>query len=188
MALCWRHVTRTAGQTLILRNAIDQNSGKASLRQVVATRKVLDLGIADDVVTHFTGTHNPELHTLVDTMVERATNGQTYLDEDIAFHEALIEFAGDSLIAQLMSAMWLVHQAFIPGLGAPPTDELTATAHAHRAMLEAAENGDLEAYKNAVDAHIRLPKSSTYNFIFGTIFTVVHTMVETDGKLEAWLS
>ncbi|QJC21341.1 FadR/GntR family transcriptional regulator [Arcanobacterium buesumense] len=140
-------------QTLILRNAIDQNSGKASLRQVVATRKVLDLGIADDVVTHFTGTHNPELHTLVDTMVERATNGQTYLDEDIAFHEALIEFAGDSLIAQLMSAMWLVHQAFIPGLGAPPTDELTATAHAHRAMLEAAENGDLEAYKNAVDAH-----------------------------------
>ncbi|SDU77669.1 DNA-binding transcriptional regulator, FadR family [Arcanobacterium phocae] len=140
-------------QTLILRNALDQTSGKASLRQVVATRKVLDLGIADDVVTHFTGTHNPKLHALVDTMVEHATHGQTYLDEDIAFHEALTEFAGDSLISQLMSAMWLVHQAFIPGLEAPATDELTATAHAHRDMLEAAEAGDVEAYKRAVDAH-----------------------------------
>ncbi|USR79680.1 FadR/GntR family transcriptional regulator [Arcanobacterium pinnipediorum] len=140
-------------QTLILRNSLDQSSGKASLRQVVITRKVLDLGIADDVVREFAGTHNPELHTLVDRMVERASSGQTYLDEDIAFHEALTRFAGDSLISQLISAMWLVHQAFIPELQTPASDELLITAHAHRDMLQAAEAGDLEAYKRAIDAH-----------------------------------
>ncbi|ADH92086.1 FadR/GntR family transcriptional regulator [Arcanobacterium haemolyticum] len=140
-------------QTLILRNALDQSSGKASLRQVVSTRQVLDLGIAEDVVRQFSGTHNPKLHALVATMVERAKAGKTYLDEDIAFHEALTEFAGDSLISQLISAMWLVHQAFIPSLETPAADELIATAKAHQAMLEAAEAGDIDAYKAAVCSH-----------------------------------
>lgn len=63
-------------QTLILRNALDQSSGKASLRQVVSTRQVLDLGIAEDVVRQFSGTHNPKLHALVATMVERAKAGK----------------------------------------------------------------------------------------------------------------
>lgn len=99
------------------------------------TRKVLDLGIAEEVVHEFKGTQNPELHALVDTMIERASAGCTYLDEDIAFHEALTKFTGDSLISQLISAMWLVHQAFIPGLGTPASDELLATAQAHRDIL-----------------------------------------------------
>lgn len=140
-------------QTLILRNALDHTSGKASLRQVVATRKTLDLGIAEDVVRTFKGTENPELHELVDSMIAKALEGEGYLEEDIAFHNGLTEFTGDSLIRQLMSAMWLVHQAFIPQLDAPKEDQLLATAHAHRDMLAAAEAGNVDAYKAAVLAH-----------------------------------
>lgn len=140
-------------QTLILRNALDSQSGKQSLRQVVVTRQALDNGIAEDVLRHFKGTRNPELHDLVNTMIAKAKAGKTYLDEDIAFHNQLTAFAEDSLIQQLMSAMWLVHQTFIPYLDAPKDEQLLETAYAHRDMLTAAEAGDLEAYKKAVVAH-----------------------------------
>lgn len=140
-------------QTLILRNALDHATGSESLRDVVATRRALDLGIAEDVVRTFSGTSNPELHALVDKMVEKANRGEVYIDEDIAFHNALTEFTGDSIIRQLMSAMWLVHQAFIPQLDTPKHDQLVATAHAHGDMLKAAEDGDVVAYKKAVIAH-----------------------------------
>lgn len=140
-------------QTLILRNALDSQSGKQSMRQVVATRRILDNGIAEDVLRHFKGTNNPELHDLVDAMIAKAKVGETYLDEDIAFHSQITAFAKDSLIHQLMSAMWLVHQAFIPYLDAPKEEQLLETAYAHRDMLLAAEAGDLEAYKTAVVAH-----------------------------------
>ncbi|MFY9262676.1 MAG: FadR family transcriptional regulator [Actinomycetaceae bacterium] len=140
-------------ETLILRNALDHSTGKATLRHVVATRRTLDLGIAEEVVNHFKNTHNPDIHALVDAMTQKAERGETYLDEDIAFHNALNSFSGNTLTQQLMSAMWLVHQAFLPHLDAPQAESLLITAKTHGDMIRAAEAGDLKAYKEAVNAH-----------------------------------
>ena len=139
--------------TLILRNALDQQTGQATLRQIVTTRRSLDLGIAQDLLKVTKGTENPELDALVDVMVEKARAGKTYIEEDIAFHSALVAPLHNELIAQLISAMWMVHQAFIPQMGEPGAKELLRTAKAHRDMLRAAEAGDLQAYQTAVYAH-----------------------------------
>ncbi|MGV9184953.1 FadR/GntR family transcriptional regulator [Arcanobacterium canis] len=142
--------------TLVLRNALentDTERGRNALSDVVATRLALDRGIASDLVQALAGTHNPELHDIVVTMEEKATKGERYLDEDIAFHSALLKTVGNELLSQLTSAMWLVHQAIIPQLSTPSSPELLHTARAHALMLEAAEAGDVDAYLEALEAH-----------------------------------
>lgn len=142
--------------TLVLRNALentDTERGRNALSDVVATRRALDRGIASDLVQALAGTHNPELHDIVVKMEEKATKGERYLDEDIAFHSTLIETVGNELLSQLTSAMWLVHQAIIPQLSTPSSPELLHTARAHAIMLEAAEAGDVNAYLEALEAH-----------------------------------
>ena len=52
-----------------------------------------------------------------------------------------------------MAAFWDIHMTVGPSLGAAPQRELDATALAHERMLDAAVDGDLEAYREAVDAH-----------------------------------
>ncbi|WFN90156.1 GntR family transcriptional regulator [Arcanobacterium wilhelmae] len=142
--------------TLVLRNALentDTERGRNALSDVVATRRALDRGIASELVAALAGTHNPELHDIVTQMEEKSARGERYLEEDIAFHSALLETVGNELLSQLTSAMWLVHQAIIPHLSAPTSPELLHTAHAHALMLDAAEAGDVEAYLEALEAH-----------------------------------
>ena len=138
--------------TLMLRFALDQASGNESLRQVVALRRYLDMGIAPQVVTTMMGSEDPELDQLVEDMLTRAQAREWYTDQDIAFHQAILVKLNNPLLEQLTSAMWLIHQAFLSTLE-QPVGSLEETALAHQHMLEAARAGDLDAYYIAVNEH-----------------------------------
>ena len=138
--------------TLMLRFALDQTSGNESLRQVVALRRYLDMGIAPQVVTTMKGSKDPELDSLVAEMLECAKAREWYTDQDIAFHRAILVKLNNPLLDQLTSAMWLIHQAFLSTL-THPVGSLEETALAHQHMLEAARAGDLDAYYRAVNEH-----------------------------------
>ncbi len=140
-------------ETLVLRFALDRSSGTESLRQVVSTRRYLDLGVASSVVKAMAGTSNPELHQLVGAMVEKATRRESYMDEDIAFHNGIMAYLDNELISQLNTAMWLIHQTFIPKLDVERGGKLLETARAHERMLATAEAGDEAAYRQAVLDH-----------------------------------
>lgn len=140
-------------ETLVLRFALDRSSGTESLRQVVSTRRYLDLGVAASVTEAMAGTSNPELHDLVGAMVEKASRGESYMDEDIAFHNGIMAYLDNELIAQLNTAMWLIHQTFIPKLDVERGGKLLETARAHERMLATVEAGDEEAYRQAVLDH-----------------------------------
>lgn len=140
-------------ETLVLRFALEKSSGAESLRQVVSLRRYIDLGVAHAITEAMKGTHNPELHVLVEQMVEKSSAGKTYMDEDIAFHSGLISYLDNELVTQVYAAMWLVHQAFLPKLSGQTKDNLLETARAHLHMLETAEAGDLAAYRQAVLDH-----------------------------------
>lgn len=140
-------------ETLVLRSALGQKSNTTSLREVVKVRRYLDLGLAQDITAAMAGTSNPELRELVTTMKRRAERGEKFMEEDIAFHNSLLEQVGSALTQQLTASMWLVHMAVVPDLGPPKNDGQINTAKAHEQMLDAAESGDAEAYRQAVWEH-----------------------------------
>ena len=140
-------------ETLVLRAALDDINGVQSLHSIVETRHALDLGIALPLTRAMKGTSNPELWELVNTMTDHAHAGETYFDQDIAFHSGLLAYLKNPLMHQLVAAMWLVHQSVTPQLAAASREEMEDTAEAHAAILRACEAGDAEAYAAAVDAH-----------------------------------
>ncbi|WP_246778125.1 FadR/GntR family transcriptional regulator [Buchananella hordeovulneris] len=141
-------------RALLLRSSIAPDSFEA-LTEVVTVRRVLDLGLATEIVGAMAGTRNNDLHELVDRMVNKAEQGQRFMDEDIAFHQGLLAKVDNLLLAQLASAMWLIHMTALPSLPGEHAEltGLVDTARAHRSMLVAAESGDLAGYQNAVEAH-----------------------------------
>lgn len=140
-------------ETLVLRSALDSADGAASLGEVIAIRKALDLGIGAELVTAMKGTRNAELERLVDAMLERAQRAEGYYEEDIAFHSGLLHRLDNTMLEQLISAMWLIHQTVTPKLRPADRASMLRTAEAHRSILRACENGDLDAYAVAVEQH-----------------------------------
>ncbi|MDR8019907.1 FadR/GntR family transcriptional regulator [Nesterenkonia aerolata] len=140
-------------QTLVLRSSLQQASNQKSLAEVVKVRLYLDLGLADEITATMAGTKNPDLRELVQGMEAKARAGERFLEEDIAFHNGLLDRVEGTLVQQMTSSMWLVHMAVIPDLDPAGEDGLLRTAAAHGAMLQAAEDGDAEAYRAAVRDH-----------------------------------
>ncbi|WP_240471039.1 FadR/GntR family transcriptional regulator [Schaalia suimastitidis] len=138
-------------KSVLLRASVAPDSVEA-LRQVVGVRIVLDRGMANEIVAAMRDVNDPELHTLIDIMVDKARKGRTFMDEDIAFHTALVSRINNPLAEQLMNAMWMVHMSALPSVTGT-NEHLVDTALAHRKLLEAAEAGNAEAYLHAVDAH-----------------------------------
>lgn len=140
-------------QTLVLRSSMQQASNQRSLAEVVKVRLYLDLGLADDIVATMAGTKNPDLQDLVEDMKDKAGRGERFLEEDIAFHNGLLDRVEGTLVQQMTSSMWMVHMAVIPDLDPAGKEGLLRTATAHGAMLTAAESGDADAYRAAVRDH-----------------------------------
>lgn len=140
-------------ETLAFRASIPGPDNLVSLRDVVEVRRYLDIGNAQQVVDSLSGTEQPQLAALVETMEMKAQEGVTFQDEDISFHLGLLAHTNNEIAKQLVHGLWLVHMAAIPELGLEITNRLEGTAHAHRLMLEAALAGDVPAYQQAVVAH-----------------------------------
>lgn len=140
-------------ETLVLRSALGQKSNRTSLHEVVKVRRYLDLGLTQDIVAALSGTTNPDLRDLVTTMKVKAERGEKFMEEDIAFHNGLLETVGSELAQQFTASMWLVHMAVVPDLGPAKSDGQIKTATAHEQMLDAAESGDEDEYRQAIWDH-----------------------------------
>lgn len=150
-------------ETLVLRTALQHTTGDQSLSEVVAIRRALDIGISREIVNAMKGTKNPEIWDLVNTMTKKAEAGESYFQEDIEFHSAMLRYLHNELVQQLMSAMWLINQTIIPKIEHGKIEhrkiehrrnrEMNSTARAHRKMLQAAEAGDWELYIEALEEH-----------------------------------
>ncbi|WP_182049732.1 FadR/GntR family transcriptional regulator [Changpingibacter yushuensis] len=142
-------------ETLTLRASLSTENSTVSLRDVVALRKYLDLGMSAEIAEGFAGTHHQGLHDVVDAMVAKAARGERFLEEDSAFHLGILETLGNVVAEQMVSALWLVHQVVVPSLSDDDGDDLAATARAHGDILRAAEAGDRKAYRKAVRKHYK---------------------------------
>lgn len=126
-----------------------------TLRQVVEVRIALDLALAPGMVERLTGEDADDLRAHCDEMTAAALRNEGFAAADRAFHLGLAERFGNELYGQLVAAFWDVHTTVAPRLGVPTLRDISETAQAHRALLDAAVNGDLDAYLAAVHDHYR---------------------------------
>lgn len=123
------------------------------LRQIVQVRSALDEAMAPHLIERLEGNRIPDLEELCDSMARHTAAGEGFAGEDRDFHLGLASILGNEIWRQLVVAFWDIHRIVGPRLGVPTPEDLQDTIDAHRAMLDAAVNGDLKAYRDAVRAH-----------------------------------
>ena len=82
-----------------------------------------------------------------------AQRGELFTEQDRRFHVRLLEPLENHLFLHLTEAFWAVHTLTTPLLGAPKPEDMISAAQAHRAMLQAARAGDVQAYREATTQH-----------------------------------
>lgn len=140
-------------QSLAFRSVLAPEESNRELRQIVEARTALDLGLSERVTGALKGQHNAELHGLVDDMVDLAKEGESFAQQDRAFHSTLLAQTGNTLLVHLVEALWDVHTILLGQLDVPTPGDIIDTARAHGAMIDAAELGDRAAYQQAVHQH-----------------------------------
>lgn len=138
---------------LVFRGVLQPGDDLSVLREVVEVRRGLDLSLAPRVVERLSGSETDDLRAYVEQMKKLAAGHKTYPVQDRQFHLNLAERLGNSLYGQLVAAFWDIHTTVAPRLGIVAQRDLDITADAHEAMLNAAVEGDLDAYRDAVEAH-----------------------------------
>ncbi len=122
------------------------------VRDVLAVRQALEIGLADEVVAHFSDGGLDELTEIVERMEARADRGASFADEDWEFHRALYQPLGNDLIMDLLSVFWRTFadvNARLPGDSYPPE----AAARWHRDLLTALQSGDSARFAAAMKDH-----------------------------------
>lgn len=138
---------------LIFRSVLNADASFRTLREVLALRIALDLGVGEELCALHRGRSNLELRALVDQMRARTREGLPFPEADGAYHSRLLSEVDNSLVRELAASFWEVHTKVVPLLGLPPNTEIEHTVEAHDAILDALEAGDLDAYREAVLDH-----------------------------------
>lgn len=138
---------------LAFRGVVAPGQDFEALRQIVEVRIGLDQTLAPVVVERMNAVAAEELAALCDAMTAQSDRNETFAADDRAFHLALASLLGNELYGELVGAFWDVHTQLAPRLGVPTPRDLHDTVAAHRAMLDAAVAGDVDAYRQAVENH-----------------------------------
>jgi len=138
---------------LVFRGVLRPQDDFAALREVIEVREALDTVMAQQIIDALHGGTDEVLEGLVATMVAKSATGESFAEEDLAFHTRLLAYLDNTLVGQLVTAFWEINTVLYPKLGIAPATDIDDTARAHGAMLDAAKAGDLDAYRAAVIAH-----------------------------------
>ena len=140
-------------ESLVFKGLLNPGDDHRGLRDIVEVRITLDNALAEPVTHAWHNRHDPELDTLVDNIEHLASQGKLFTDQDRCFHTRLLQPLDNHLYLHLTEAFWAIHTLTVPLLDAPKLEDLTSTAKAHRAMLQAAYTGDTPAYHQAITQH-----------------------------------
>jgi DNA-binding FadR family transcriptional regulator len=122
------------------------------VQNVLEVRQAIEVGLADEVVAHFSTAGFDSLDSIVTRMEEKAAVGEYFPDEDWAFHAALYEPLGNSLVIDLLSVFWRTFaqvDARLPGARYTPAD----AAGWHRDLLNTLRTGDPDSFAHSMKAH-----------------------------------
>jgi DNA-binding FadR family transcriptional regulator len=124
----------------------------ASIRELLAVRRVLEAAFLPDALGALTPAVLEDLGRLVGTMRERATRGQLISAEDRAFHLTLFTGVANRVLSTLLEAFWGLFES---ALDEPlrRSADLLRTVRLHEEIVRALGVGDLDAAREALDHH-----------------------------------
>ena len=141
-------------ESLLFRGLLNPGDDHRGLRDIVEVRITLDNALAGPVTHAWKNRQDTELDTVVDQIEELASKGELFTEQDRRFHMRLLEPLDNHLFLHLTEAFWAIHTLTVPLLDNPTRPEdIISAAKAHRAMLQAARAGDVQAYRQATTRH-----------------------------------
>ncbi|MFD0704507.1 FadR/GntR family transcriptional regulator [Alloscardovia venturai] len=143
-------------EALSFRAMIPHNDSYTDLRDIIELRKILDYGMARQVIAsmpNFSESEINRLREITRQMDAESAEGHTFLEQDSEFHTTMMRHVHNAISKQLAQSLWLVHMAVVPALKADITADLKHTAQAHLDILNAAIAGDEDAYRIALETH-----------------------------------
>jgi DNA-binding FadR family transcriptional regulator len=124
------------------------------VQNVLEVRQAIEVGLAEEVVAHFSSHGYDDLEAIVQRMEAKAKAGEYFPDEDWAFHQALYEPLGNALVIDLLSVFWRTFaqvDARLPGARYTPAD----AAAWHRDLLAALQTTDPETFARSMKQHFQ---------------------------------
>ena len=125
------------------------------MQEIIAVRERLEAGfIADAITAMHDGTLN-QLRDWINKMRQKAAAEEDFLEEDLAFHDAIYRVTGNRLLMKLLDVFQAVYHnlrdqsLFTPQL----PEELDAKLQDHVAILQAIEAKDAELARRRMIDH-----------------------------------
>ncbi|MFB9185321.1 FadR/GntR family transcriptional regulator, partial [Dactylosporangium sucinum] len=116
-------------------------------------RQLFEEGMAARIIERLDSEQLASLEHLVGELERCSADGESFIEADRAFHNLLMQQLGNQLVSQLTAAFWDVYAIVAPHLGLTNPEEEADTVAAHRAMVKAARDRDIDAFAAAVVAH-----------------------------------
>lgn len=122
------------------------------LRELLEIRLVLETGMVGQVLQHKSDSQSDRLLDTLKRMERRASQGQTFPDEDREFHQRLFENIGNRTLLKLIDIFWQTYNRAARNDEIEDYDPLK-TYLDHVAIVNAFESGEAEALKTALERH-----------------------------------
>jgi DNA-binding FadR family transcriptional regulator len=125
----------------------------ASLRDLLEVRTALEVGLIARISQRIGPADVARLRQLAMRMLERNHRGESFAEEDRAFHATLFQCLGNAFLLSLIDLFWQVFARLADRL--PAADHATehAIALAHLRVVELMESGDVPALEQAHRQH-----------------------------------
>ena len=125
------------------------------MQEIIAVRERLEAGFIAEAIEAMGEATLNQLRDWINKMRQKAAAGQDFLEEDLAFHDAIYQVTGNRLLVKLLDVFEAVYHnlrdqsLFTPQL----PEELDAKLQDHVAILQAIEAKDTELAQRRMIAH-----------------------------------
>jgi DNA-binding FadR family transcriptional regulator len=127
-------------------------SDLSELDDLLQVREGLETAMIEQAVKVIPQEQFKVLDSLILNMRIKAENGETFPEEDRAFHRALFEPLENRLLIKLLDIFWITFHKVSRGVDLP-RNELMQTYRDHAAILEAVKAGDVEQTRRSLQNH-----------------------------------
>jgi len=154
------HSRRGAGRYVSEFNLdpIIQNLGYSMLldmedvQEILEVRERLEAGFIADAIAAMDQDTLSQLWTLVDKMRQKAAAGETFPEEDLAFHRTIYLTTGNRLLIKLLGIFWDVYNNLLEE-SLDVVEDPDAEARNHEAILQAIEAKEVKLAQDRITDH-----------------------------------
>lgn len=122
-----------------------------SLQELLEVRRVLEVSYFRKAIPTLNPRRIRQLRELTDRMADRASQNQTFLEEDERFHVLLYEGLENRTLEGILSGFW--HYFKAASASVTTGRDLPKTAAVHSDIVDAIEHGDPELAAHRLDIH-----------------------------------